>query len=320
MAAAIYDTISVNVTGKTPKHRYQLRASGSTIRFPGFLVVYKEAKDEDENGNNGEMLIPTDLKENQRLDLIRLIPNQHFTQPPARYTDASLVRALEENGIGRPSTYAPILSTLRKRGYVVRQDRRLVPTEIGTIVNDLLTDHFPNIVDVGFTAKMESELDRVATGEMSWVDVVREFYEPFEEQIERAKLEMPEVDAGPEPIGRECPECGNDLVLRWGRHGKFIGCSNFPNCRYTEPWLEKIGVKCPKDGGELVERKTRRGRTFYGCSNYPKCDFSSWKRPIAIPCPNCGGLLAVANKTHAQCQDCELKFNFEDLDKSPEKA
>ncbi len=129
---------------------------------------------------------------------------------------------------------------------------------------------------------------------------------------------MPEVDAGPEPIGRRCPECDNELVLRWGRHGKFIGCSNFPKCRYTEPWLEKIGVTCPKDGGDLVERKTRRGRTFYGCSNYPECDFSIWKRPISTPCPNCGGLLAVSNKTHAQCQNCELQFNIQDLEKNPE--
>jgi DNA topoisomerase-1 len=180
-------------------------------------------------------------------------------------------------------------------------------------VNDLVTEHFPNIVDISFTAKMEMELDRVASGNQSWIEIVREFYEPFIEQVERARAEMPEVKTGPEPIGRDCPKCGNELVIRWGRHGRFIGCSNFPTCRFTEPWLEKIGVKCPKDNGEIVERKTRKGRTFFGCSNFPECDFTSWKRPLTASCPHCGGLLVAVNKNQAQCISCEQRISMDEI-------
>jgi DNA topoisomerase-1 len=306
MAPAIYDTVSVEVLGKSQAHEYLLRASGSTLRFPGFLTVYEDAKDEDQTEEDDENArVPTDLVEGQVQKLIRLIPAQHLTQPPPRYTEASLVKTLEENGIGRPSTYAPILGTLQQRGYVLRESKRLIPTETGFVVNDLLIEHFPDIMDVGFTSRMEEDLDRIAEGEKPWVAIVSEFYEPFSERVERAEEEMPEVKAEPEPIGRACPECGHDLVIRWGRYGKFISCSNFPNCRHTEPWLEKIGVACPKDGGEIVERKTRKGRIFYGCSNYPECDFTSWKRPLPAPCPNCGGLLVLANKNIAQCTVCE---------------
>ena len=314
MSAAIYDTLSVEVNGKTSAHEYLLRASGSTIRFQGFLIVYEEARDEDQASEEDEdSRIPADLSEGQVQRLIRVIPEQHFTQPPPRYTEASLVRTLEENGIGRPSTYAPILGTLQQRGYVERNSKRLFPTETGIVVNDLLIDHFPDVVNVSFTARMEEDLDRVASGELPWVDVVRDFYDPFAERVEKAEQQIPELNMGPEPIGRSCPECGHDLVLRWGRYGKFISCSNFPECRYTEPWLEKIGVKCPKDGGELVERKTRKGRTFYGCANYPECDFTSWKRPLAKPCPACSGLLVVADKNNAQCLNCEERFPLDDV-------
>lgn len=319
MEAALYDTISVEVTGATKQHEYLLRASGSTLRFQGFLIVYEEARDEDQaSEEDEETAVPSDLTEGQVQKLLRLIPEQHFTQPPPRYSEASLVRTLEENGIGRPSTYAPILGTLQQRGYVTRDNKRLIPTDTGYTVNDLLIDHFPDIVDIGFTARMEEDLDRVASGEEPWVEIVREFYGPFSSQLERARKEMPELKSDPEPIGRACPECGHDLVIRWGRYGKFISCSNFPNCRYTEPWLEKIGVKCPLDGGEVVERKTRRGRTFYGCSNYPECEFTSWKKPLPTPCPNCGGLLVVANKTSAQCTQCDQQFNLDEV--TPEEV
>ncbi len=305
MESALYDTISVDVAGTSGQHQYLLRASGSSIRFPGFLVLYEETRGKELASENGDdAVIPASLRDDHLLVLIELLPKQHFTQPPPRYSEASLVRVLEENGIGRPSTYAPILGTLQNRGYVVRDGRRLVPTEMGLIVNDLLTEHFPNIVDVNFTAHMEEDLDLVASGERQWVEVVREFYGPFAEQLEQAQETMPEVKAEPEPVGRACPECGHDLVIRWGRFGKFISCSNFPDCRHTEPWLEKIGVQCPLDGGELVERRTRRGRVFYGCANYPDCEFTSWKRPLAAPCPHCGGTLVAANKRDAECLDC----------------
>lgn len=313
MEAAVYDTVSVEVEGKTDAHTYLLRASGATVRFAGFLVLYEETKDEDQKDENGDTPIPASLEENQQQHLKRLIPEQKFTQPPPRYSEASLVKALEENGVGRPSTYAPILSTLQQRNYVVREQKRLVPTETGYTVNDLITEHFPDIVDIGFTARMEGELDRIASGEEAWVDIIREFYGPFAEQLAKAQKLMPTVKAELETVGRACPECGSELVIRYGRFGKFISCSNFPTCRYTEPWLEKIGVTCPKDGGELVERKTRNGRTFYGCANYPGCDFTTWKRPLAKPCPNCGGLLVATNKSHAQCLSCEETFAFEQL-------
>jgi DNA topoisomerase-1 len=218
---------------------------------------------------------------------------------------------MEENGIGRPSTYAPILGTLQQRGYVIREGTRLTPTETGIVVNDLLIEHFPEVVDVAFTAHMEEDLDKIASGEMPWVNVVREFYGPFLCDLEKAEANMPEQNMGPEPIGRACPDCGHDLVIRWGRYGKFISCSNFPECRYTEAWLEKIGVHCPKDGGEIVERKTRKGRIFYGCANYPTCDFTSWKRPLPTPCPECGGMLVIADKRNAQCLNCEERFPLE---------
>ena len=314
MTAAVYDTLSVEVAGKG-EHEHLLRASGSTVRFLGFLVVYEEARDEDRQvpEEEEEARIPAGLVEGQTQRLIRLLPEQHFTQPPPRYTEASLVRTLEEYGIGRPSTYAPILSTLQQRGYVTREAKRLTPTETGILVNDLVTEHFPEIIDVGFTAHMEEDLDKIAEGEESWVEIIRDFYTPFARQVQQAEEKMPEMKTGPEPIGRACPECGHELVIRWGRYGKFISCSNFPDCRYTEAWLEKIGVKCPKDGGEVVLRKTRKGRVFYGCANYPTCDFTSWKLPLPKPCPACGGLLVVADKRNAQCTQCEERFPLDEV-------
>ncbi|HVN15305.1 MAG TPA: type I DNA topoisomerase [Anaerolineales bacterium] len=314
MEAAVYDTLQVEVTGKTSAHEYLLRASGSAVKFPGFLVVYEEAKNEDvKSEGDDDVRIPAGIAEGQKQELVRLIPEQHFTQPPPRYSEASLVAALEENGIGRPSTYAPTLSTIQQRGYVERVDKRLVPTETGMLVNDLMIQYFPDIVDLNFTAHMEEDLDKIADGEAQWSDVMKEFYTPFSEDVKKAQADMPVIKSGPEPIGRQCPEDGGELVIRYGRYGKFISCSNFPTCRYTEPWLEKIGVTCPKDGGELVERKTRKGRTFYGCINYPNCDFTSWKKPLPQPCPKCGGLLVVSNKREAQCTNCQETFLLEQI-------
>jgi DNA topoisomerase-1 len=314
MEAAVYDTLQVEVTGKTDAHEYLLRASGSAVKFPGFLIVYEETLSEEAKRTEEENVkIPADVAEGQKQELIRLIPEQHFTQPPPRYSEASLVQALEENGIGRPSTYAPTLSTIQARGYVVRVDKRLEPTETGILVNDLMMKYFPEIVDYNFTAHMEEDLDKISTGEAEWVKIMDEFYGPFSKQVEKAQEDMPVVKSGPEPIGRNCPECGKELVIRYGRYGKFISCSGFPECRYTEPWLEKIGVACPQDGGDLVERKTRKGRIFFGCNNYPECDFTSWKRPIPQPCPNCQGLLVIANKREVQCLKCEETFLQDDV-------
>lgn len=316
METAIYDTLTVEITGKATRD-YLFRASGSVVKFPGFLIVYEESKDEDAKPGEGEgeenTRIPANLSEGQKQNLIRLIPEQHFTQPPPRFSEATLVQALESHGIGRPSTYAPTLSTIQARGYVVRVDKRLEPTETGILVNDLMTQYFPEVIDLNFTATMEADLDKIAVGEADWVKVMDEFYGPFSVKVQKAQAEMPVTKTGPEPIGRACPKCGKDLVIRYGRYGKFISCSGFPDCRHTEPWLEKIGIECPKDHGDIVERKTRKGRIFFGCANYPNCDFTSWKRPVATPCPNCKGMLVIANKREAQCLDCQETFLLEDV-------
>jgi DNA topoisomerase I len=316
MEAAVYDTLQVEVTGKSNEHEYLLRVSGSVVKFAGFLVVYEEAKNEDakvEEEEEENVKIPAGLEEGQRQELVRLIPEQHFTQPPPRYTEASLVQALEEDGIGRPSTYAPTISTIQARGYVVREEKRLVPTEIGIQVNDLMVQYFSDIVDYQFTARMEEDLDMIANGQAEWTEVIHEFYHPFSDDLKKAQAEMPVTKSEPEKIGRSCPDDGGELVIRFGRFGKFISCANFPTCRYTEPWLEKIGIPCPKDGGDLVEKKTRKGRTFYGCANYPNCDFTSWKRPLQQPCPKCGGLLVYASKREAQCANCQETFLLETI-------
>jgi len=312
MMPAVYKTLAVDVIGKGDESEYLLRASGSQLEFPGFLIVYEQGKDEDqteeEEGDSDRIPID-DIKEEQIQNLKELYPEQHFTQPPPRYTEASLVQELEENGIGRPSTYAPILSTIQNRGYVVRDGKRLEPTETGILVNDLVVEYFPSIVDINFTSRLEDQLDLIAAGDEEWVEVIREFYGPFSERLEIAEEEMPEKKAELQLVGRDCPKCGHDLIIRWGRYGKFISCSNFPDCRYTEPYLEKIGMTCPTCGeGDMVRRKTRKGRTFYGCSRYPDCDFTSWKQPIAEPCPNCEGTLVLVNKRHVKCLDCEETF------------
>jgi DNA topoisomerase-1 len=315
MVPAVYDTVSVRVQGDGALHKYGLRAAGSILQFPGYLAVYEEAADETtKSEDEGDTKIPPDLAEGQKQTLVQLLPEQHFTQPPPRYNDASLVKTLEEYGIGRPSTYAPTLNTIQQRGYIVREEKRFIPTETGLLVNDLLMEHFPGVLDYNFTAEMEGHLDRIATGEEPWVKVLRDFYDPFSKVVERAKEEMPESKAGPEYIGRTCPTCNQgQLVIKWGRYGKFIGCERFPECRHTEPWLQKIDVICPLDGGDLVERRTRKGRIFFGCANYPTCEFTSWKRPIATPCPNCAGTLVIANKQFAQCMKCENQYPLEQV-------
>jgi len=320
MEAAMFDTLTVEVTAVGQKQQYLFRTSGSSIKFAGFTIVYEEAHDDDVKAEDeGNIRIPM-LDEGEKLKLIKLLPEQHFTQPPPRYSEASLVQILEEYGIGRPSTYAPILTTIQARGYVLRENKRLFPTETGFLVNDLMIEFFPEILGVHFTAKMESDLDKVASGERRWQEVMRDFYVDFEPQLKHAKTMMPETKTEPEKIGRACPDCGSDLVVRWGRYGKFISCSAFPKCRYTEALLEKIGVLCPKDGGDLVVRKTRKGRIFYACSNYPNCDFTSWKRPLEQACPNCGGLLVEKNKNEAACLKCEETIAIELLPVKSETA
>jgi DNA topoisomerase I len=285
MAPAIMDTLAVDITAGA----FLFRATGSRVKFPGFLRVYLEGRDNGEE-ESAEGWLP-DLQQGERVRLLGLDPAQHFTQPPPRYTEATLVRALEDYGIGRPSTYAPIIETIKNRGYVESEERRLYPTELGVLVNSLLVEHFPNILDVEFTAHMEEDLDRVEEGKVDWVRLLRSFYGPFAEVLRNAEQNMKEVEMAPQEIGEPCPRCGRPLVKRRGRFGEFIACSGYPACDYTRPI--GIGVRCPLDNGEVVERRTRKGRIFYGCSNYPACTFTSWDRPLDRTCPLCGHILTA---------------------------
>jgi DNA topoisomerase-1 len=285
MASAIMDTLAVDIAAGA----YLFRATGSRVKFPGFLRVYLEGRDNGED-EAAEGWLP-DLLQGERLRLLGLDPAQHFTQPPPRYTEATLVRALEERGIGRPSTYAPIIETIKQRGYVELEERRLYPTDLGILVNSLLVEHFPQVLDVEFTAHMEEDLDRVEEGKEEWVRLLRAFYGPFAEVLRKAEQNIEEVDMVPEEIGEPCPRCGRPLVKRRGRFGEFIACSGYPECSYTRPI--GIGVRCPLDQGEIVERRTRKGRVFYGCANYPACTFTSWDRPLGRACPVCGSMLVA---------------------------
>ncbi|MBI2906557.1 MAG: type I DNA topoisomerase [Chloroflexi bacterium] len=303
MASAAFEVTTADVDAKpgAGKH-YLFRSASSVVTFPGFLTLYSEGKDEEEEA--AQKPLP-DLAKGEPLDLLALFPEQHFTQPPPRYTEATLIRALEENGIGRPSTYAPTLSTIQDRGYVHKVQGRFQPLEMGTLVNDLLTEHFASFVDIKFTARMEEELDEIARGERKWAPVLKEFYAPLSTLVEKASLEIPRIKVQDEPTGELCEQCGRPLVIKTGRFGKFIACSGFPECRYTRRFTNKVGVACPECGGDLVERRGK-GRTFYGCANYPKCKFTMRARPLPQPCPSCGGIL-VASDDAAKCIKCGKK-------------
>ncbi|MEX1158732.1 MAG: type I DNA topoisomerase [Thermomicrobiales bacterium] len=313
MRNAVFDSTGVDIDagpaiGEKP---YRFRATGSVIKFQGFLAVYREGRDDDEVDEMDKDALPL-LTADEVLDLIKLIPEQHFTQPPPRYTEATLVKALEENGIGRPSTYAPTIATLSYRNYVTAEQRRLVPTELGFVVSDILVEHFPSIVDIGFTSGMEEELDEIASGERKWVPVIREFYGPFAASIGKAEQTMERVRVRDEPSDEICDLCGRQMVVKLGKFGRFLACPGFPECRGTKQLLTKIGVTCPKcHEGEIVERRTTKGRVFYGCSRYKKddpagCDFSAWSKPTGESCPLCGGAMLLFGKggNEAKCQDC----------------
>ncbi len=281
MTPAVFDTVRVDIVAA----QYVFRATGSHLKFPGFYAVWPHEED--------EKTLPA-LSANEVLDLHELKPEQHFTQPPPRYTEANLIKELEEQGIGRPSTYVPIISTIQDRGYVDQEQRRFVPTWLGETVNEVMNKHFPDIVDTGFTAEMERKLDDVEEGRQSWTEFLRSFYGDFKISMDKAEAEMNRVQKPVEEIDEICPECGRNLVIRTGRFGRFISCSGFPECRYRRSFMNKTGAACPQCGGDLVERKTKqKKRVFYGCSNYPTCNFAIWERPVPETCPNCGGLMVV---------------------------
>lgn len=304
MAPAIMDTMAVDLKNGD----VTFRANGSKVKFPGFMKVYVEGNDD--QVEEKENLLP-DLEEGEVAYSKDIDEKQHFTQPPPRYTEARLVKTLEELGIGRPSTYAPTLDTIQKRGYVALDNKRFVPTELGEIVLELVLEFFPEILDVEFTAKMENDLDEVEDGNVQWVRVIDEFYSDFENRLEHAEKEMREVEIKDEPAGEDCEECGSPMVYKMGRYGKFMACSNFPDCRNTKPIVKEIGVKCPKcEEGNIVERKSKKKRTFYGCDRFPGCDFVSWDKPIARKCPKCENLLVEKKQkkgTQVVCTSCDYK-------------
>jgi DNA topoisomerase-1 len=308
MRNAIFDSTVVDIDAGKPgaDKPYRFRATGSVIKFTGFLAVYREGRDDEELDEIDRSALPQ-LSAQEILDLIRLKPEQHFTQPPPRYSEAALVKALEENGIGRPSTYAPTIATLQARNYVTTEEKRLVPTELGFVVTDIMIEHFPSIVDVGFTSQMEGELDDIASGERRWAPVIREFYTPFAASIGRAEQTMERVKVRDEPTDEICELCGRPMVIKLGRYGRFIACTGFPECRNAKPLLAKIGVTCPDCGqGDIVERRSKKGRVFFGCSRYPDCTFTTNARPTGVRCPACGGVMVVANRagTESKCQTC----------------
>ena len=284
MTPAVYDTLSVDVDSDTGA-RFHFNAQ--KLRFQGFTAVYEESLDDAQEEANARTL--PDLAEGMKAKSEGFDSEQHFTQPPPRYTEASLVRALEEKGIGRPSTYSPTISTIITRGYVARENKRLIPTELGKIVNDTMVKHFPDIVDITFTAHMEDELDEVEAGEFEWHKVIQEFYGPFKETLERAENAIEKVSIEDQVSDIPCEKCGAMMVYKMSRYGKFLACPNFPACRHTLALPKSIGVKCPQCGGELIERVSRKGRKFYGCEHYPDCDFVSWDLPVNDKCPVCGG-------------------------------
>ncbi|MBU8907023.1 type I DNA topoisomerase [Desertibacillus haloalkaliphilus] len=304
MAPAVMDTMTVDLTNEG----VTFRATGSKVKFQGFMKVYVEGNDD---GKKEEDRLLPDLEEGAKVKKEEITPNQHFTQPPPRYTEARLVKTMEELGIGRPSTYAPTLDTIQRRGYVALEDKRFVPTELGEIVSELIVEFFPEIMDVEFTAKMENDLDYIEEGNQNWIEIIDQFYQGFEKRLKVAEEEMKEVEIKDEPAGEDCEKCGHEMVYKMGRYGKFMACSNFPDCRNTKAIVKQIGVTCPDcKEGNIVERKSKKRRTFYGCDRYPECEFVSWDKPIARPCPKCESLL-VEKKTkkgvHVQCTSCDYK-------------
>ncbi len=306
MTPAIFDTIAVDIQAGD----YGLKASSSRLKFAGYKKVYNDS-DEEEVKNP----IPA-LKKGQVLKLGELKSEQHFTQPPPRFTEASLVKLLEEKNIGRPSTYAPTIDTILRRNYVQRQNKNFAPTELGIIVVDLLKANFSNVVGVEFTALMEEELDQVADGNMEWKKVIREFYQPFSADMEKAQELVDKIEIKDEEAGKDCVLCGKPLLIKYGRFGKFMACSGFPECRHTESMNEEVGVNCPLCAGSIVALRSKKGRRFYGCSNYPECVFRSWNKPTGEKCPECGdALVEKVSKTSDPkivCQNTACSYKKDD--------
>lgn len=310
MASAVYDTIAADILAGD----LLFKANGSKMRFDGYLTVYTEGRDDDSKEN--EVSIP-DLEQDEMLMPKKIEDKQHFTQPPMRYTEATLVKALEEKGIGRPSTYAPIITTILARGYVVKDKKFLVPTELGRIVNELMKNNFRDIVDIQFTAQLEQKLDDVEEGTKKWVELMKEFYEPFAKTLKEAETRIENVDIPDEVTDVICEKCGRNMVIKTGRYGKFLACPGFPECRNAKPILEEAGVNCPLCGGKVLIKKTKTRKSYLGCENYPECKFMSWDMPSGEMCPKCGNFMTKkysGRKVTLVCSNEKCGFT-----KSPER-
>ena len=330
MAAALYDTTNVEIearsTDKQPRWNrgYLLKASSSVVKFLGFMAVYSpdlSGRDEDERGESSDFIgvsLPK-LRVGDKLIYLGTFPEQCFTQPPPRYTEATLIKALEQKGIGRPSTYAPILSTIQERDYVNKIDGKFHPTELGVTVNDLLTTHFPKIVDLGFTARMEEQLDEIAQGKYEWITALQEFYPPFQDMLDKAWMNLEKVSVT-QTSEDKCPNCGRPMVIKVGRFGKFLACSGYPDCKTTMSYAVKTGVSCPQCGGEIVEKISKKKKVFYGCSQFPKCQFAVNRKPVAQPCPSCGNLLVQYKGDWAKCVACQRTVKISAPEKQKEEV
>lgn len=287
MAPAIYDTLSVKI-----KCNYQFRTGGSVLKFEGFLKVYNYSKEETEK--------IVKLEKGQKLQQKEIKPLQHFTQPPARFTDASLVKTLEEIGVGRPSTYAPTLTTIQARNYVTKEGKNLYPTELGEIVNDIMKSYFADIVDINFTATMEDKLDEVEEGKGEWKQIIREFYPPFHKEVLDATEKLEKITIQDEVTDIICEKCGRNMVIKYGRYGKFLACPGFPDCHNAKPFYENANVNCPECGGKVLIKKTKKGRKYFGCENHPECNFMSWNKPTGEKCPRCGNFMEEKGKKNTK--------------------
>jgi len=300
MAKAIIDKVSIDIEGvSSSRKKYRFKTEGRKVEFPGFLKIYQERKEKDRS-------IPS-LQEGEVLKLDKIISRQSFTQPPSRYTEATLIKTLEEKGIGRPSTYAPIISTIQQRGYVRWVKGKLIPTSLAKIVNILLVSNFPTVMDVGFTARMEEGLDKIEQGRKKWTNLVKDFYQRFQQDLERAKINMKNIkEEGLESSSMICEKCGRKMVVKVGRFGEFLACSGYPECKNTKPLNHRLGVKCPMPGcdGEIVEKITRKGKSFYTCTRYPDCKFISWEEPVNETCPYCNFSYLVKTNNGLKCPKC----------------
>lgn len=302
MSSAKYETTSVKIDAKG--HRFTVAAS--KLAFDGFMSVYRDEEDDKQESNT----LVKDITRDTELKLLEFDPRQHFTQPPAHYTEASLVRALEELGIGRPSTYAPTITTILARRYVIKEDKNLYVSELGEVVNNMMKEAFPSIVDVNFTANLEALLDKVEEGVIDWKTVVSNFYPDLDEAVNKAEKELAEIEIADEESDEICDVCGRRMVIKYGPHGKFLACPGFPECRNTKPYFEKIGVACPKCGKDIVIRKTKKGRRYYGCENNPECDFMVWQRPSNEKCERCGSIMLIkGNKLVCANESCGFVKN-----------